>query len=83
MGYRELSKNMSVRERVEFLISQGVEAVIDINDERLEFVILAAVKGVGVLPCGEFESSEAAIEAGQKWLQAKLVETDTPNSDKH
>lgn len=67
---------MSVQQRAEYLLAQGVIAKLDIDPEAMEPGYAAHVIGVGKLPCGYHASEEAAIAAGLAWLREKAT---TPN----
>lgn len=65
---------MNTRQRALYLLGKGIEAKIEIDEERLAPGFVAHVIGVGKLPCGYHESERAAIEAGEAWLRAKVEE---------
>ena len=62
---------MNTKERAAHLLDIGVSADLDMNRTTLEPGFVAAVNGVGYLPCGYHPTEQAAIEAGTKWLREK------------
>lgn len=62
---------MSTKERAEYLLKIGVTAKLDMDKENLEPGFVAAVDGVGHLPCGYHKTEQAAIDAGTAWLREK------------
>ena len=62
---------MSTQERAQHLLKIGVIAKLDMDKESLEPGFVAAVDGVGHLPCGYHKTEQAAIEAGTTWLREK------------
>lgn len=71
MSLPENYSTMSVQERAKFLLSQGLEAKLDIDPDKLEPGFVAYVHEVGKLPCGFYSSEPDAIAAGLAWLNEK------------
>jgi hypothetical protein len=63
-------KEMNRQQRAQFLLDKGVVAQLDIDPVKIEPAYLAAVPGIGSLPCGYFETEGDAVTAGTNWLRA-------------
>jgi len=65
---RQAYASMSHLEKIRYLLSFGVAAKLDINDE-LEPVFYAFAGDVKLVPVGEHLSEDLAIAAGVRWLK--------------
>lgn len=63
---------MNTQQRAAYLLSQGIEAKFDIDPTTLTPGFSAHVVGIGKLPCGYYESEQAATDAGIDWLLRKM-----------